>query len=227
MSTFILTWNPAVSDFTAEAFRSSLGVLHAGEGADMCWPVPEDCRCGEEDRFFVLRTGGAAPGLCMAGYFSSAPYEDDDYDGTGTRFVADIDPLVMVADDGILPLAQLQAAVPGIGWEGLDGVTLIVDDEAGMLEDCWVRHLYALRDSFDGRVAAKSWNFELDNFESIPDHLQRLYKRDRGCVCEKCGKREDEVQEMAYHLVLDGVQPGDDYDSRLHCYCEECWFNVE
>ena len=230
MSTIILTWNPAISEYKMDQFQNDLETVNEGDTADIYWPVEEYDDCLEGDRFFMIRTGRGNTGICMAGYFCSDSFVDGEHNVTSKRYIVGIDPLVMVNTDEaeFLSLDFLKAKLPNIDWEHLESGTLISDADAGALEDLWVRYLYHNQDMYNGFKAAKSWNFELEDFETIPEHLQELYKQTKGSVCEKCGKHEDEVEEMAYHIVLDGdTEAKQPFDSHLHCYCSDCWFNVE
>lgn len=230
MSTFILTWNPAISEYKMSQFHSDLKIINDGDTADLYWPVEEHEDCYEGDRFFMIRTGRGHTGICMAGYFHSDSFEDDEYQGPKKRYVVGIDPLVLVNTDETeyISIDALKEVLPSIDWEHIECGTMISEEEAGILEDYFLRYLYKHQDMYNGYKAAKSWNFDLEDFESIPEHLQEYYKDNIGCTCEKCGRHEDEVDEMAYHLVLDGDTAAKaPYDSHLHCYCSECWFGKE
>jgi len=229
MSTFILTWNPAISEYKMDQFHRDLKTVNDGEDADLYWPVEDHDDCLDGDRFFMLRTGRGHTGICMAGYFYSDPFEDDEVKN-GKRYIAGIDPLVWINTDeaDYISLDELKALLPDIDWDHLESGTLISDEEAGLLEDAWLKYLYKHQNIFNGYAAGKSWDFDLEDFESVPESLQDYYKETLGDKCEKCGRGEEEVIELAYHVVL-----GDDTTGSLplrhvlHCYCSECWFNVE
>jgi len=226
MSTFILTWNPAISDYKMDQFHRDLKTVNDGESANLYWPVEDHEDCLDGDRFFMIRTGRGHTGICMAGYFYSDPFEDDEH-SSNKRFIAGIDPLVWINTDeaDYISLDDLKKLLPEINWDRIESGTLIDDEDAAVIEDAWLHYLYKHQDFFNGYAAGKSWDFDLEDFESIPESLQMLYKDTRGDSCEKCGRKEEEVTELAYHLVLDNDYTGrTPLEKMLHCYCNECWF---
>lgn len=230
MSTFILTWNPAISEYKMDQFHHDLKTVNDGESADLYWPVEEYEDCQEGDRFFMIRTGRGHTGICMAGYFYSDPFEDDDHSDSSKRYISGIDPLVWINTDEAdhISLDTLKTLLPKIKWDRLESGTLISDEDAAIIEEAWLNYLYKHQDIFNGYAAGKSWDFDLEDFESIPEPLQVLYKETRGNVCEKCGRKEEEVDEMAYHLVLNEDYSGSTpLEKMLHCYCNECWFGED
>jgi len=230
MRTFILKWNPADGNYSAEQFRNDLEEIADGGTIEMNWTVADYVRQKNNDRFFMIREGRGNNGVAMAGYFSSHTFIDDEWEGEGTRHVANIDPLVWIDIDEapFVSLDELKASIPDFSWEDVPSGTLIEDCLAAKLEHIWLRYLYEHQDIFDGGQAAKSWDFDLEDFESVPPTLQVLLKERYGCTCERCHKDEKEVVEMAYHVILDDYNPEapKPLNSHLHCLCNECWFGT-
>ena len=227
MNTVILTWNPALSDYKTEQFRDDFLTVVDGDTPQIAWPVGPDERCKDADRFFMIRQGMGSTGICMAGYFYSDAFEDDDWEGEGKRFKVSIDPLVMINTERgeHLSLKDLKTAIPTVNWEAITSGTVISEEEAGKLEDMWLAFLYKnITHTEDGHIAVSD-DFDLEDFESIPASLQTYYKKNIRNTCERCGKSEQEVNELAFHFVWDD---NDDTSTpllkRLHCYCNECWF---
>lgn len=230
MNTFILKWNPAISAYSAEQFINDLQELAEGSSLDIVWPLGKDCQIHHGDRIFVLREGNHNNGIVMAGYFCSDSYIDDNADSADECFAADIDPLVMINTDEVpyISMEDLKNGIKDVDWDACTSIIAITDTQAALLEHICLQYLYDHQEIFEGMNAAKSWDFDLENFESIPPTLQEYYKKRYGSNCERCHRKESEVTEMAYHLVLDDYDPEHPapMNHHLHCLCSECWFGV-
>ena len=79
VNTFILFWNPKISNYKIEQLRNSLK-----EGGHVeNWTVWDYKEAHRGDRFFWIRCGEGKTGICMSGYFRSEPYIEDDWSGKG------------------------------------------------------------------------------------------------------------------------------------------------
>lgn len=228
MKTFILKWNPATTAYNAEQFHNDLQEIADGGNVDISWPVSDYTRVQHGDRFLLIREGEGNSGIAMAGYFCSDAFIDDEWEGEGSRFIADIDPLVWVDVEAApcVSLDELKKTVPEFNWDGAPSGTFIDDGLAAKVEHLWLNYLYDHQDIFDGCLAAKSWDFDLEDFESVPPTLQTYLKQRYGSTCERCHRTEKEVSEMVYHVILDDYDPEHPapLNKHLHCLCDECWF---
>lgn len=222
MKTVVLKWVPSESEYTREQFEQDMFNINEGHTIPVIWPVSENSGLAEGDRLFMLRDDGGEQYLCASGYFSSDPYENAD-DG---RLIIDLDLLNIVNPDNMddaIVVSQVAKAVPSVDWENVPDGYALCDGEVACIEELWLDFVVAHRDAFDGIRMAKSWIFELEKFETIPDLLQQRFMKKYGCRCEKCGATADKCQELAYHVVVSDKQP---YSLRnnIVCLCDECWF---
>ena len=113
MKTFILFWNPAISSYKLDDFQRELEELH-DDYCNMNWSVWEHEKASAGDRFFMVRCGNGNTGICMSGYFSSDPYQDEDWSGRGrVTYYMDLEPDAMIHPDyrPILPTSDLVKAI--------------------------------------------------------------------------------------------------------------------
>lgn len=136
-NTFILKWNPAISNVTLEDHMAGInGMLTA----DFNWSVweHEKAKCG--DRFFLVRVGEGNTGIVMSGTFTSNPYQDDDWNGKGRpTYYMDMKPNVALNSDEApyISTERLQEEIPSFEWmKGHSGM-MIPKEEARKLEKLW------------------------------------------------------------------------------------------
>ncbi|MBO6253116.1 MAG: hypothetical protein ILA03_00040 [Bacteroidaceae bacterium] len=137
MKTFILMWRPSISSYKMEDLEHELR-----EYPDVWynWSVWEHEKAHEEDRFFMVRVGEGKTGVVMSGYFSSDPYEDEDWSGKGRQtFYMDMQPdyIFHPENTDILTTEQLTAAIPDFNWTGGHSGRMLTDEQAEQLEDLW------------------------------------------------------------------------------------------
>ena len=157
MNTFLLYWNPHFSSYKVERFledfdfeeeRDLLTEDDWGLPDDFNWSIVEHEKAHIGDRFFFVRVGYEKPtGLVGAGYFTSDPYEDDDWSGQN-RKVFDMDmqfeEVVNPASDKVLPTEQLTAAIPEIDWTRGKAGMLIPEEIAEKIEALWKKHIESI-----------------------------------------------------------------------------------
>lgn len=147
MKTFILMWRPAISSYKMEDLEHELQ-----EYPDVWynWSVWEHENAHEEDRFFMVRVGEGKTGVVMSGYFSSDPYEDEDWSGKGRQtFYMDMQPdyIFHPENTDILSTEQLTAAIPDFDWTGGHSGRMLTDEQAEKLEVLWEYFLSKQDDS--------------------------------------------------------------------------------
>lgn len=111
---------------------------------DYNWSVWEHDRAHEGDRFFLVRVGQGNTGVVMSGYFTSEPYEGEDWSGKGRQtFYMDMCPLYMFHPDKtkILTTKELRQAVPDFEWGGGHSGRLLTPSQAAALEARWEEFL--------------------------------------------------------------------------------------
>lgn len=229
MKTVILTWNPSISHYSADDFSRDFLIIADGETPNLSWNVGKNNMLEEGDRFFVIRQGMGSTGVAIAGYLNSDSYEDDERDGKN-NYKVNLDPMIYFHTDRgpHITMKDLRQLVPGIDWDNVVSGTELKDEQSAKIEDELLHFVYERHDVFDNVRATTAWNYDIEDFETITPSLQAYYKKNRGCKCEKCGKKEGEVIEMAYHFILgDNPDYSVPFNKRLHCLCSDCWFGED
>lgn len=172
MKTFILFWNPGISSYTIERLREDLDEeQHVSN-----WSVWEHKKAHKGDRFFMVRCGEGKTGICMSGFFSSEPYQDEDWSGKGREvyymdLMADI-----VIDPDILPILSaeiLSQKIPSFDWSGGHSGRLLPAKDAKKLERMWEKFLEENKPMF-GTLTLRSHISDKDVIgKSITIHLEK------------------------------------------------------
>lgn len=195
MTVFVVTYNPARWDWGRERERwerktardtSVLGRWSIGSRTGGITP--------QQDRAFLLRQGQGPRGIIGSGIFVSEAYQDDHFDETRLGDLANYADICwdrILSDEDALPLAELDAHVPGLQWRaGLQGSGVMLrppGDDA--LERLWAAHLGLVpRSRSGGRAprgpgAGQVWQDDPVRRKAVEDHGQRLLEqhyRDQG-----------------------------------------------
>lgn len=139
MATFILFWNPAISSWKLENHREFIEAKP--DYYELNWSVWEHEKASEGDEFYMVRCKNrpvpgklnqygkplwepcfdTTTGICLAGHFSSDPWEGEDWSGKGRpRYYMDLEIDHMSDPDKcvILSTAELMTAIPDFDWKG-------------------------------------------------------------------------------------------------------------
>lgn len=173
MKTFILFWNPAISSYKLDDFQRELEELH-DDYCNMNWSVWEHEKASAGDRFFMVRCGNGNTGICMSGYFSSDPYQDEDWSGRGrVTYYMDLEPDAMIHPDyrPILPTSDLVKAIPSFDWKGGHSGRLIEESYAAKLEALWASFLEQHKEVFECRAFRQ----EIDPQQYITEKNSPIY----------------------------------------------------
>lgn len=154
MATFILFWNPEISSYKLDEYREFISARPITYDFD--WSVWEYRKAKVGDRFYMVRCKNkpvpgelnqygkplwepcidATTGICMAGHFSSNPWESEDWAGKGRRtFYMNMD-LHYASDPDeciILSTEELMAAIPDFDWKGGHSGRMLDDASAEKL----------------------------------------------------------------------------------------------
>ena len=84
MNTFIMMWNPAISNWNMDSFELSL--CHFDE-VEFNWAIYDYKKAKVGDRFFLVRCGEGETGIVMSGTISSRPYKGEDWSGKVERSI--------------------------------------------------------------------------------------------------------------------------------------------
>ena len=142
MKTFILFWNPAISDVTPEDWQKK---IDREDIFDCSWAVwDHDQADNAEERFFMVRCGEGNTGICQSGRFCSKPYQFEDWSGKGREvYYVDLDVEVMIDSEHcpVLTTDILQREMPDFDWTGGHSGRVLPPEYAEKLESLWVKFL--------------------------------------------------------------------------------------
>ena len=82
-NTFILMWNPAISNYKIEEFEEQLRDMSEGFYDEFSWAVWDHEQARDGDRFYMVKVGPGTNGIVMSGTFTSEPYQGEDWSGKG------------------------------------------------------------------------------------------------------------------------------------------------
>ena len=166
MNTFILYWNPQISNFKDEERTDFVRQLRDGADYEFNWAIWDWKLAKEGDRFFRVRCGMHNPaddGIIDSGYFLCEPYEDDDWSGRGRRVHYAEMEFDVVLDYNLCPILsseKLDLRIPNFDWHGGHSGRVLDEFSADMLEKLWNQHVEALTSNpeteefvFDERIA--------------------------------------------------------------------------
>jgi hypothetical protein len=154
MKTFILFWNPAISSYKLDDFQRELEEMTEGYN-NMNWSIWEHDKAHVGDRFFMVRCGEGKTGVCMSGYFSSDPYEGEDWSGRGRKtYYMDLEPDVMIHPEylPILTTMELMNEIPTFDWTGGHSGRFLDEKSADKLECLWKEFLERNEDTLKIRT---------------------------------------------------------------------------
>lgn len=139
MKTFILFWNPAISSYKLDDFQRELEEMTDGYN-NMNWSIWEHEKAHAGDRFFMVRCGEGKTGICMSGYFTTDPYEGEDWSGRGRKtYYMDLEPDVMIHPEylPVLTTIELMNEIQTFDWTGGHSGRLLDEKSAEKLESLW------------------------------------------------------------------------------------------
>lgn len=156
-NTFILMWNPAISNYKIEDFSEQLADMAEGLFCDgFNWAVWDHEQAREGDRFYMVKVGPGTNGIVMSGIFISDPYQGKDWSGKGrTVFYMDMEIEEMIHPDRcpLLSSEILAMEIPDFTWtEGHSG-RILTEEQADKLEILWNHYLKENASIFEPRAA--------------------------------------------------------------------------
>ncbi len=139
MKTFILMWNPAISNFKKNDYEDLFG------GFSFCdysfsWSIWDYNQVEIGDRFFMARVGDGNTGILMSGKIVSLPNVERDWSGRGRKvYYADlvIDYMFPFADKPPLTTAELAKELPGFEWDHGHSGRVLPKEMEEKLEELW------------------------------------------------------------------------------------------
>ena len=151
--TFIMCWNPQISNFKDEKRSEVVQKLREGEYYDFNWAIWDWKDAREGDRFFRVRCGMPNPaddGVIDAGEFITDPFAGEDWSGKGreVHYVEmEFDAMIDFNHCPVLSSAKLDLRIPNFDWHGGHSGRLLDAQSAEILEELWEQHLEELKDN--------------------------------------------------------------------------------
>ncbi len=191
MKTFILFWNPAISNWKLDDCRK---MIDSEDLFDCAWSVWEHDKVENgKERFFMVRCGEGNTGICQSGYFKSMPYVANDWSGKEREVYyvnLDVDVMIDSEECPVLTTERLQSEFPDFDWTGGHSGRLLPVEYAERLEQIWSKFLEEHETMFY-RHAIKRNPFSEDYDEEMDDEEQ-----------EVIDSYEDDENEIAAYVGL-------------------------
>lgn len=154
MKTFILEWRPSISSYKMETFEEDFHYLEYGEFNWSVWDW-QNARSG--DNFYMVKCGEGKTGIVMKGFFTSDPYEADDWSGKNRQVhYMDYRPTFMIHPNhrkGMLTTDILEKEIPGFEWNGGHSGRELPQDLAAKLDSLWEKYVSQFcREDADGQT---------------------------------------------------------------------------
>lgn len=145
-----------------EDFEQDFHYLEYGEFNWSVWDW-ENAKSG--DNFYMVKCGEGRTGIVMKGFFTSAPYEADDWSGKNRQVhYMDYRPIFMIHPNhpkGMLTTQELEKAMPEFEWNG--------GHSGRELPDRLVEKLDALWEEYVGQFKPEDADGETLEFNFLPE----------------------------------------------------------
>lgn len=225
MNTFIMMWNPAISNWNMDGFELSL--CHFDE-VEFNWAIYDYKKAKVGDRFFLVRCGEGETGIVMSGTISSKPYKGEDWSGEGREVYyvkLELGTMIHPDDEEIITTEELEEAIPNFDWRGGHSGRLLDKMSAGKLELLWKAYVNDNKFMFE-KGFAKIDEWTEDDAEEIIEYYLR---KKHGETCECCGFNYKKVHGRQCKETIDYVRlDTTDYDdseeleASYHALCPNC-----
>ena len=225
MNTFIMMWNPEISNWKKDDFELSL--CHFDD-VEFNWAIYDYKKAKIGDRFFLVCCGGEKTGIVMSGTISSKPYKDEDWSGKGREvYYVKMNLGAMIHPDyeEIIRTEELEKVIPDFDWRGGHSGRLLDKMSAGKLEFMWQAYLNDNRFAFDKGFARLDEWYDGETGEIIDYYLKKKY----GETCECCGFNYKKVHGRQCKETIDYINlESSDYDDAeeleksYHALCPNC-----
>ena len=145
-----------------EDFEQDFHFLEYGEFNWSVWDW-ENARNG--DNFYMVKCGEGRTGIVMKGFFTSDPYEADDWSGKNRQVhYMDYRPTFMIHPNhpkGMLTTQKLEKTIPKFEWNGGHSGRELPDELVGKLDALWEEYI--------GQFKAEEADGETLEFNFIPE----------------------------------------------------------
>lgn len=229
MKTFVLMWNPAISNVKEEQFAR----LIQNSVQEISWSVWDHEQVEEGDRFFLVKTDGKySSSLVASGLFDGKVFKGEDWSGKGREvYYAGLffEVIFHPWHEANLLTEHLQNAVPDFDWIGSHSGRLLTPEQAEALEVLWVKHLLEVGADYEpdkfGDISADNLSIMGTAYRSsciLVDYLRKT----RGETCEVCGHNFQAMYGQDCDLHHDYILTKSIFEhctlEDYHCLCSNC-----
>ncbi len=131
MKTFILMWNPAISNFKRKDFEQIIPYEYC-----LSWSIWDYKEVERNDLFYMVKVGEGSTGIVLAGHIIDKAHMGEDWSGRGREvYYADLNIEFMSDfDSPFISTEFLTKEIPGFDWTGGHSGRLLLDNMAERLE---------------------------------------------------------------------------------------------
>ena len=228
MKTFILLWNPEISNYS---YKSYCREYLRNVGNVITWNLYdyEDAQSG--DRVFWLRCGEGRTGILMAGSIYESPFEDAHWKDPKkrTKYVPFLVEYAIDPEEApLITTEMLQKEMPDFEWNGGHSGRLLNPEYADRLEMMWAKYVMENANLFESKSIAACDDELLAKYQPANDIIQDHMVRATGGTCEICGYDyykvfgEDVDKACDYAFLYHDGKVCDNVEDNFHCFCPSC-----
>ncbi len=192
MAVFVVTYNPSRWNWGKQRQQWERRTA-GGRSVEGRWSIGSRTSgiTPEQDRAFLLKQGPEPRGIIGSGTFVSAAYKDDHWDVNRPGELANYANIrwdTILSDDDLLPVADIEAQVPGLPWSvGIQGSGVILPPPGdAALERFWARHVGTGPAKSDGGgtpsgsrkgKVVQAWQTDPVRRKAVEDYAQHLLEQ--------------------------------------------------
>ena len=228
MNTYILFWNPAISDYPMKNYcREYLRNV----GNVLTWELREHEIAEPGDRVFWIRCGEGKTGILMAGSIYESPFEDAHWKNPGekTSYVPFLVEYAVDPEEApMITTEMLQKEMPDFDWNGGHSGRLLDPVYAGKLEMMWAKYVLEHADLFEQKTIAACDEPMLEKYQPANAIIQDYLLRQRLGSCEICGYNYGEVfgedvdQSCEFEFLYHDGKVCANVEDNFHAFCPSC-----
>ena len=228
MRSYILFWNPAISNLSLKAYSRE---YLRNVGNVITWELREFEAAEPDDRVFWLRCGEGKTGILMAGSIYESPFQDvhwknPDEMSSYAPFLVEyaVDP----EEVPIITTEMLQKEMPDFDWTGGASGRLLSPEYAEKLELMWAKYVMEHASMFESRSVAACDDELLAKYQPANEIIQHHMISVAGGVCEICGYDyykvfgEDVDRACEYDFLFHDGKVCKNVEDNFHCFCPSC-----
>ena len=228
MKTFILLWNPEISNYS---FKSYCREYLRNVGNVITWNLHDYEEAQPGDRVFWLRCGEGRTGILMAGTIYESAFEDVHwrYPEQRTSYVPFL--VEYAVDPEEMPLIttdMLRKEMPDFEWNDGHSGRLLNPEYAEKLEMMWAKYVMENAEAFESKSIAASDDELLAKYQPANDIIHEHMVRVKGGTCEVCGYDfyqvfgEDVDAACEYDFLYHDGKVCENIEDNFHAFCPSC-----